>query len=157
MGYRHFFLIFCSFSLLSACGSSHKQYNKRTAGKFPIYGNWCGPDHPVDTSKAPTPIDHLDASCQVHDLCYEEKGYFDCGCDAQLTASIRLGLEQGVYKGSERHMARTVHNYFKASPCNGDTKDKVAPTRVLQKAYKSGEEAAINIWNKFADEDETTK
>jgi hypothetical protein len=33
----------------------------------PIYGNWCGIDHP--RRGAPPPVDAFDAACMRHDLC----------------------------------------------------------------------------------------
>ncbi len=107
---------------------------------YPMYGNWCGPKHPLDTSNAPPPIDDLDASCMRHDLCYEKQGDLNCECDAALVGEIRAGLDMKIYSGNPRIYARTIHNYFQGSPCNGDPSRKLAPSRALHRIYQKAKQ-----------------
>ncbi len=46
---------------------------------MPIYGNWCGPGHPVVGSYPPV-VDAFDAACMRHDLCTLAT-YDATGCD----------------------------------------------------------------------------
>ncbi|MDQ7015404.1 MAG: hypothetical protein Q9N68_03395 [Gammaproteobacteria bacterium] len=48
----------------------------------PLYGNWCGPNHPSNPLNAAAPINEIDAACQQHDLAYA-RGYQAYG-DYQL-------------------------------------------------------------------------
>ncbi len=105
---------------------------------FGTYGNWCGLNHPADPSTAPAPIDQLDTSCQRHDQCYVDKGQFNCECDANLQKEISDALKANQYQGESKHFARTVHHYFKGSPCNGTPKSKTGPTKVIQNIFNKG-------------------
>lgn len=55
----------------------------------PVYGNWCGPNHPVNMSRANGPVDALDATCMRHDYCIAAKGAYSCGCDIALLQELR--------------------------------------------------------------------
>lgn len=78
---------------------------------LPIWGNWCGPGH----GSGP-PQDVLDRGCQIHDMCYEDKGYFSCSCDWELVAYIdrnfhRMGLKEKLF-------ASAIKIYFNKNLCN---------------------------------------
>ena len=119
------------FKLRVLVGALKEHVDKLSA----IYGNWCGPSHPLDTSKAPAPIDNLDASCMRHDFCYEKKGALNCDCDAQIVSEIRADLDKKSYTWSQLLYALDIHDYFQRSPCNGDAKKKLLPSRVLHWTY----------------------
>jgi hypothetical protein len=69
---------------------------------MPLYGNWCGPNHPKSGTE-PIAIDDIDQACKDHDKCYGKHGYFKEDCDhillRDLDAIVRrkgrdLSLEQ---------------------------------------------------------------
>lgn len=86
--------------------------NPETAGKFPVYGNYCGPDHPKEGA-TPTPIDMTDFSCKEHDACYEEKGYFYASCDEELINNLKRITPQTKQEEVARKL---IISYFKRSP-----------------------------------------
>lgn len=78
---------------------------------IPIWGNWCGPGH-----GSGTPQDVLDTGCMKHDKCYEERGYFDCLCDAVLVDYIDTNFKRMKFK--EKIAAIAIKTYFKNTLCN---------------------------------------
>jgi hypothetical protein len=52
----------------------------------PIYGNWCGIDHP--RGGWPAPVDAFDAACMRHDLCTAGPGS-DTPCDIAFVSELR--------------------------------------------------------------------
>jgi len=86
--------------------------NKKTAGDFPIYGNWCGPNHPKKGTN-PEPIDATDQACKNHDKCYDEYGYLNAYCDQNLVFSL-----QNIIPRSEIEdlAGKAIIYYFKKSP-----------------------------------------
>jgi hypothetical protein len=62
--------------------------NKNTAGTFPIYGNYCGLDHPRAGSN-PIPIDKTDLACKNHDKCYDQNEYFNKKCDENIVTELK--------------------------------------------------------------------
>ena len=108
--------LFC-FSLFGCAVSKNaKSVDQSKQGFIPVYGNWCGPDHPkYDKSNAPPAIDKLDAACRRHDKCYEEKGYLNCDCDFQLISDIN-NLRGGGYS---KIQAQSISRYFVIAPCKG--------------------------------------
>ena len=58
---------------------------------FPVWGNYCGPGH-GDLSSQDEPIDKVDELCMLHDMCYEERGYFNCKCDLELIAALPAAI-----------------------------------------------------------------
>ncbi len=62
------------------------------------YGNFCGPGNPVRVSEDPAvqmqqllsfePVDSLDMVCRMHDMCYEERGRDDPGCDYAILGAM---------------------------------------------------------------------
>jgi hypothetical protein len=79
---------------------------------LPVYGNWCGPGH-----GGGTPVDDLDRACMRHDECYGRKGYFDCGCDAQLIRDIDTALSSGQVRLSGRVLGPLIRSWFTVQPC----------------------------------------
>jgi len=61
---------------------------------MPVYGNWCGANHPKDMSIAEEPIDLLDQSCKKHDYCYADEGYLSCACDNVINQELITGLKE---------------------------------------------------------------
>ncbi|RCK69952.1 hypothetical protein DT076_08035 [Desertihabitans brevis] len=82
----------------------------RTADGIPVWGNWCGPGH-----GSGEPVDTLDTLCMHHDLCYRERGYFDCACDARLKAEIARHADRMAT--GERLMAAAITAAFSVIPC----------------------------------------
>lgn len=113
----------------------------------PKYGNWCGPDHPKDIHNANAPVDSLDSACKRHDLCYETKGYLNCECDKKLNQEIVQGIKQKQYQRAEAVFARSIHNYFRASPCSGDHSSKIAPSRAVHNLIKKAGDNAVKLIN----------
>ena len=105
---------------------------------IPVYGNWCGPEHPKDLATLtppPTPVDELDRLCMRHDYCYMEHGNFNCDCDNTFTTDVDNAIKIGKITGATAITARSFKYHFNASPCEGNNKKKLAPTRALQKIY----------------------
>lgn len=81
----------------------------------PIYGNWCGPNHPVNMSQANGPIDALDAACMRHDYCVALQGEYNCGCDI----SLLQGLRTTHWKNPMiQRNARAIYDAMALVPCN---------------------------------------
>lgn len=82
---------------------------------LPIYGNYCGPGHGDPTGQTP-PIDAVDAACRSHDQCYDQRGYFNCGCDRNLIASLPAAIAATpTTQGKAGGVA--VMAYFNAAAC----------------------------------------
>lgn len=82
---------------------------------LPIYGNYCGPGYGDKTGCSPAK-DQVDASCCKHDVCYDQRGYFDCGCDCDLVRSMPDAIANtssvaGVVAGT------AAIEFFANSPC----------------------------------------
>ncbi len=86
--------------------------NKDTAGEFPIYGNWCGPDHPKANTN-PAPIDRTDSACQHHDKCYETNSYLNKQCDENLITELKGFIPDNPIEAVAR---KAIISYFKESP-----------------------------------------
>ena len=81
----------------------------------PIYGNWCGPNHPENMSRAAPPVDGLDAACMRHDYCVAARGRFDCGCDIGLLRELRATRWPNPVM--ERN-ARGIYDAIAMVPCD---------------------------------------
>jgi hypothetical protein len=111
---------------LAACAT--KPQTERDDSGFPVYGNWCGPNHP-GPGRFPKPIDEVDAACMRHDLCYAKEGYFSCVCDAKLLSDLteihsskwngRSTVSANEYKKFEMPVVTAIRAYFVGSPCSG--------------------------------------
>lgn len=112
--------------LITGCASEKDGTVSTSTGTFPVYGNWCGPDHPR-AGTSPPPIDDVDAACKTHDLCYAEKGYFDCDCDSSLMITLskvktkrqngKKQMSLGEYLDSEDLVTKQMRSYFSTTAC----------------------------------------
>ena len=103
---------------------------------MPKYGNWCGANHPKDIHNADSPINLLDQACMLHDMCYQEKGYFNCECDSQLNQQMKLAITENRYSAEEKIYGRSFHIHFDGSPCQGDHSQKVGPSKAVHNMVK---------------------
>lgn len=116
----------CIFLCLTLLGCASSPHDRTTVGTFPVYGNWCGPDHPRSGTNPP-PIDAVDAACRKHDFCYAQKNYFACDCDNQLLADLatiknnkwngRKQVSGDEYFQFESPTVRAIRAYFAATGC----------------------------------------
>ncbi len=81
----------------------------------PIYGNWCGPNHPANMSQASVPIDPLDAACMHHDYCTATQGEYNCGCDISFLQDLRQTRWQNP---TIQRNARAIYDAIALVPCN---------------------------------------
>ncbi len=81
----------------------------------PVYGNWCGPNHPVDMSRAGPPVDVLDAACMRHDYCVAAQGEYDCGCDISFLQELRGTRWQNPMI---QRNARAIYDAIALVPCD---------------------------------------
>jgi hypothetical protein len=85
---------------------------------LPIHGRYCGPGH-GDSTGCTAPADEVDAVCCRHDVCYGKRGYFDCGCDCELVASMPAAIASEAAKGNVAAVAAgtAAAAFFAVSPC----------------------------------------
>ncbi len=107
---RNFFL--AGLVQLLAAGVAAAQDNSWI--DIPIYGNWCGPNHPENMSRAAPPVDALDAACMRHDQCTAARGRFDCGCDIGLLQELRATHWPNPVIGRN---ARAIYDAIAMVPC----------------------------------------
>ncbi|MEA3640920.1 MAG: hypothetical protein VBE63_13375 [Lamprobacter sp.] len=84
-------------SLLSALAGGVLLLAAGDAAAFkcmPLYGNWCGIDHP--SRGWPPPIDAFDAACMRHDLCTAQPGP-NAPCDRAFVGELRSIAAQVGY------------------------------------------------------------
>jgi len=81
---------------------------------MPVYGNWCGLDHPVNPAFSAPPVDPLDAACMRHDYCTAAQGRFNCGCDLSLMYELR---NTAWPTPSMQANARGIHDAIAVIPC----------------------------------------
>lgn len=118
---------------------------------FSLYGNWCGPNHPKDVDNAPDPIDILDKQCKTHDLCYVDKGNYDCSCDRVMVKEIDKTQKYKLYSRQQYLLAQNIKIHFAVSPCNGEVEaNKILPTRILTNIYKGTKRKVLNIYDRFS-------
>jgi hypothetical protein len=103
------FISILTLLLISSCAIFS---NKDTAGEFPVYGNWCGANHPKEGTN-PEPIDRTDLACQHHDKCYEENGYLSASCDENLITELKSFIPDNPIEAVAR---KAIISYFKESP-----------------------------------------
>ncbi|WP_107840095.1 hypothetical protein [Metasolibacillus meyeri] len=97
---------------ISSSSSINQADTVNAAGiSIPIWGNWCGPGYGSGILK-----DVLDKGCQTHDKCYEDKGYFNCDCDAQLVDYIEKNFSEMAF--IEKLFAIAIKIYFKYTFCS---------------------------------------
>lgn len=138
--HKHLITILALLLLLAACSSTPTSTTKNHGGATPsnskefsvkIYGNWCGPNHPIRKPGAADPgvVDYVDRACKAHDLCYEKKGYFNCECDMQLVGNIQQieqivrtsrGTPTSSLYGPESLASAATQLYYSLPVCSGD-------------------------------------
>jgi hypothetical protein len=82
---------------------------------LPVYGNWCGPDWPVNIYNAPAPVDPIDAACMRHDFCFAALGDFSCRCDITLLNELRNGRYNAPW---QQNTARAIYDAIALTPCD---------------------------------------
>ena len=136
---------------IAGCANKTSSTNQPTETNIlatisPHYGNWCGADYPKDIYNAKEPIDQLDAACKIHDFCYQEQGYLDCGCDKALNQQLSQGLAKNSFGPLEKVFVQSFKSYFNASPCYGDNSAKVGISKALQNAAKNLSDKVKSIY-----------
>ncbi len=117
---------------------------------LPVYGNWCGPGH-----GSGEPIDDVDRACMEHDKCYGRKGYFDCGCDAQLLEDLARSMKSSKISPSGRAAALAISTWFSAQPCVTRVGGIPVPmgtgatTLILNQQVKLVRRAGKKLWKKI--------
>lgn len=106
---------------LAGCAANESTKSKiddDVKGRFPVYGNWCGPSHPKHSgTNEPEPIDEVDGMCEAHDKCYSREGYANCECDFDLIGEIHL---QKHYTSEQAESAaKAIYAAFLVWPCAG--------------------------------------
>jgi hypothetical protein len=110
--------------MAKAAKNSHLQFVFRDGGlNVRQGGNYCGPKYgatkqDVESGKLkelPLPLDRIDGVCMVHDQCYEDTGYFNPVCDAEMIKSL-LTLVHGDPNATmaEKLDAYVMSSYFAA-------------------------------------------
>lgn len=132
------------------------------ASGYAVYGNWCGPNHPLDDlmNVAPGPLDQLDAACMIHDYCYAEVGYLDCGCDEELTNELKRQLASNDYTTAQALVARGIYNYFAAAPCKqseSNPQAKTAANRGMYRLYNGVKRRVIKVWDWAANDEDAVR
>lgn len=82
---------------------------------IPIYGNYCGPGHGDKTGCSPAD-DNVDATCCRHDVCYDQRHYFDCGCDCDLVRSMPDAIAN-TSSVAGKAAGTAAMAFFSVSPC----------------------------------------
>jgi hypothetical protein len=116
---------------------------------LPVYGEWCGLNHPVDIDSALAPVDKLDRVCQTHDLCYVDEGDFNCQCDKNFTDNINELIVKNELDDAQLAYAFSFRSYFNRSLCEGDNSHKSQPTRVVQDVIDQVKDKRNEILNKI--------
>ncbi|NBC12891.1 MAG: hypothetical protein GVY09_06015 [Gammaproteobacteria bacterium] len=82
----------------------------------PIYGNWCGIDHP--SRGAPPPVDAFDAACMRHDICVASTPS-DRPCDIAFVNELRHAAAQAGYMPRPLRWAEYVIRLKAGGPWGG--------------------------------------
>ena len=149
--YKYIFILLSVFSLCVNADTTNKNKTSNNNAGFSMHGNWCGPNHPKDVNNAKDPIDILDKQCKKHDLCYVEKGEFDCSCDRDMVLDIDKTQKHNIYNSKQYLLAQNIKVHFAVSPCNGEiTNNKILPTRILTNIYQKTKGKAMDIYDRFS-------
>lgn len=84
------------------------------ANGIPVYGNHCGPGHGDRNAPA---IDAVDQVCKDHDRCYDDRGYFNCGCDRELIAGMTAAVASEGLSAEGRTAGLGTIAYFSSAAC----------------------------------------
>lgn len=83
---------------------------------MPIYGNWCGIDHP--SRGWPPPVDAFDEACMRHDLCTAQPGS-DTPCDVAFVDELHRVAAQVGYLPRPLQWAEYVIRLKAGGPWGG--------------------------------------
>lgn len=86
---------------------------RQFAAGVAVYGNWCGPGH----GGPGAPIDPVDRVCQLHDQCYDQRGYLDCSCDRDLVARMPAAVVHPATSPAGKVAGAAAAGVFQATPC----------------------------------------
>ena len=80
----------------------------------PTYGNWCGDGHGHATTDRNYPVvDGLDWACKLHDICYDDHGYFNARCDRKFIDALKKLLASNTLnKPGARVYAAAAYAFF---------------------------------------------
>jgi len=107
------------------------------AQSVPVYGNWCGLNHPSNPLLAGPPVNALDAACMRHDICTANRGRFDCGCDLAFMNELRTTRWQNPTLQS---IARGVYDGIAVIPCTD-------PLGIAEKQSLFMQDAMTDVFN----------
>lgn len=100
-------------ALLLAVSAAQARQTRDSPRGIPVYGNWCGPGY-----GSGEPVDPLDACCQVHDGCYDSKGYFACQCDAEIVTCLqKVSVPDATDFQEQVTFKKAAVLYFSSAPC----------------------------------------
>lgn len=151
VSHKYTFILLLIFSLSVNAESSAENKSSNSKTGFSMHGNWCGPNHPKDVNNANDPIDILDQQCKTHDLCYVDKGEFDCSCDRNMVLNIDNTQKRNSYSPKQYLLAQNIKVHFAISPCNGEVaNNKILPTRIFTNIYQKTKSKALNIYDRFS-------
>ncbi|MCG8440388.1 MAG: hypothetical protein MI723_01135 [Caulobacterales bacterium] len=98
-------------AVLAGCaeGSLTSAYLNPEEGVLYRYGNFCGAGHPTRISEDPNvqlphlraiqPVDSIDFVCKMHDICFEERGRDDPGCDYAIIGALGYTISSTFASG----------------------------------------------------------
>ncbi|MCK4864291.1 MAG: hypothetical protein KAT06_02600 [Gammaproteobacteria bacterium] len=140
------FILYITLSIFTSSSSATDNANG-----FSMHGNWCGPNYPKDVNNADDPIDKLDQQCKTHDLCYVDKGEYDCSCDRAMVLDIDKTQKNKIYNAEQYLKSQNIKIHFALSPCNGEIKNnKALPTRILTNIYKKTKNRTLELYERFS-------
>jgi hypothetical protein len=80
-----------------------------------LYGKYCGPRYGDKTGCSPAD-DQVDATCCRHDVCYDQRDDFDCGCDCNLVRSMPDAIAN-TSSAEGKAWGAAAMALFSISPC----------------------------------------
>ena len=116
---------------------------------IPVYGNWCGPDYPVNPAFSAPPIDAVDAACMRHDYCTAVRGRFDCGCDLALMNELRYTPWPNPYIQND---ARSISDAIAVIPCSDPFGTAEKQSLFMQDVWNdtlNGNAAPLNVLDRW--------
>lgn len=115
----------------------------------PVYGNWCGPNHPVNMSSAGAPVDLLDAACMRHDYCTAAQGDYNCGCDISFLQELRQSHWQNPMIQRD---ARAIYDALALVPCSSPDGTSLKQTMFAVDLFydvMSGKSAPLDVLERW--------
>jgi len=122
----------CCLVFLSGLMGSFSPLQAQVLPSIPVYGNWCGPDHPRSFAFAASPVDPVDAACMRHDYCVAAQGEFDCGCDIALLNELRSTPWPNPFL---RDTARGIYDAIALTPCRDPNGMAYKQTQFMKDLY----------------------